>query len=369
MVEFQYQPMFPLKKDNTEYRRITDAHVSVSEFEGRKIVKVDPQALAELAEAAFTDVSFLYRTSHLQQLSDILNDPESSENDRFVALEMLKNAAISAEFVFPMCQDTGTAVIMGKKGQQVWTDGKDEKELSRGVFNAYTKNSLRYSQNAPIDMYEEKNTGCNLPAQIELQAAEGDSYDFLFIAKGGGSANKTFLYQQTKAVLNEKALIPFLTEKMKSLGTAACPPYHLAVVIGGTSAEANLKTVKLASAGYLDTLPASGNEYGHAFRVPELEAKLLEVSRELGIGAQFGGKYFCHDVRVIRMPRHGASCPVGIGVSCSADRNIRGKITGQGVFLEKLDTDPARFLPAEATLESKAVHLDLNRPMDELRRE
>ncbi|MFW5975479.1 MAG: fumarate hydratase [Desulfosalsimonas sp.] len=369
MVEFQYQPVFPLQKDNTEYRRITDAHVSVSQFEGSRIVKVAPQALAELAEAAFTDVSFLYRTSHLQQLSDILNDPESSENDKFVALEMLKNAAISAEFVFPMCQDTGTAIIMGKKGQQVWTGGKDEQELSRGVFNAYTRNNLRYSQNAPTDMYEEKNTGCNLPAQIELHAAEGETYDFLFIAKGGGSANKTFLYQQTKAVLNEKALVPFLTEKMKSLGTAACPPYHLAIVIGGTSAESNLKTVKLASAGYLDTLPTSGNEYGHAFRVPELEAKLLEVSRELGIGAQFGGKYFCHDIRVIRMPRHGASCPVGIGVSCSADRNIRGKISADGVFLEQLDTDPARFLPQEPKLETNAVHLDLNRPMSEIRQE
>lgn len=369
MVSFHYQPMFPLENDNTIFRHLTDSHVSTSEFDGQSVVKVEPEALSLLAEKAFKDVSHLYRTSHLQQLAEILKDSESSENDRFVALEMLKNAVISAEFEFPMCQDTGTAVIIGKKGQRVWTGGDDEKALSKGVFNAYTKNNLRYSQNAPITLYEEKNTGCNLPAQIELYAAEGGQYEFLFIAKGGGSANKTFLYQQTKALLNEKALIPFLTEKMKSLGTAACPPYHLAVVIGGTSAEANLKTVKLASAGYLDTLPSSGNEYGRAFRVPELEEKLLAVSRNLGIGAQFGGKHFCLDVRVIRMPRHGASCPIGIGVSCSADRNIKGKITEEGVFLEQLDTNPARFLPGEPKIESPAVNIDLNRPMDEIRRE
>ncbi|MCF8110456.1 MAG: fumarate hydratase [Desulfobacteraceae bacterium] len=369
MVAFHYQPMFPLGSDDTQYRRLSDSHVSVPEFDGQTIVRVEPEALSLLAETAFKDVSHLYRTTHLQQLAEILKDPESSENDRFVALEMLKNATISAEFEFPMCQDTGTAVIIGKKGQRIWTGRNDEKALSKGVFDAYTKNNLRYSQNAPITLYEEKNTGCNLPAQIELYAAEGGQYDFLFIAKGGGSANKTFLYQQTKAVLNEKALIPFLTEKMKSLGTAACPPYHLAVVIGGASAEANLKTVKLASAGYLDTLPASGNEYGHAFRVPELEEKLLAVSRQLGIGAQFGGKYFCLDVRVIRMPRHGASCPIGIGVSCSADRNIKGKITEEGVFIEQLDTNPARFLPGEPEIESPAVNIDLNRPMDEIRRD
>ncbi|MFP4451907.1 MAG: fumarate hydratase [Desulfobacterales bacterium] len=369
MVKFHYQPMFPTGKDNTEYRRLSDAHVSVLKFEGKPVVKVEQEALALLAETAFTEVAHLYRTSHLQQLSDILNDPESSENDKVVALELLKNAVISAEFVFPMCQDTGTAVILGKKGQQVWTGGNDEQALSKGVFDAYTKNNLRYSQNAPIDAYEEKNTGCNLPAQIELYAAQGDEYDFLFIAKGGGSANKTFLYQQTKAILNEKALLAFLTEKMKSLGTAACPPYHLAVVIGGTSAEANLKTVKLASAGYLDTLPVAGNESGHAFRVPELEEKLLAISRDLGIGAQFGGKYFCLDVRVIRMPRHGASCPIGIGVSCSADRNIKGKITEQGIFLEQLDTNPGRFMPEEPDIETPAVQIDLNRPIDEIRRE
>ncbi|MFW6052519.1 MAG: fumarate hydratase [Desulfosalsimonas sp.] len=369
MVSLHYQPVFPLGSDNTEFRHLTDSHVPVSEFDGHNVIKVEQDALSLLAETAFKDVSHLYRTSHLQQLAEILKDSESSENDRFVALEMLKNAVISAEFEFPMCQDTGTAVIIGKKGQRVWTGGDDERALSKGVFNAYTKNNLRYSQNAPITLYEEKNTACNLPAQIELYAAEGGQYEFLFIAKGGGSANKTFLYQQTKAVLNEKALIPFLTEKMKSLGTAACPPYHLAVVIGGTSAEANLKTVKLASAGYLDTLPSSGNEYGRAFRVPELEEKLLAVSRDLGIGAQFGGKYFCLDVRVIRMPRHGASCPIGIGVSCSADRNIKGKITEEGVFLEQLDTNPARFLPEEPKIESPAVNINLNRPMDEIRRE
>ncbi|MBS3755340.1 MAG: fumarate hydratase [Desulfobacterales bacterium] len=361
--------MFPIADDNTQYRRITDAHVSVSQFENQPVLKVAPEALAELARAAFTDVAHLYRTSHLQQLAEILNDPDSSENDRFVSLEMLKNAVISSEFVFPMCQDTGTAVIIGKKGQQVWTGGGDEEALSKGVFDAYTQNNLRYSQQAPLDMYIEKNTGCNLPAQIELYATEGGAYEFLFVAKGGGSANKTFLYQQSKALLNEKALIPFLTNRMKSLGTAACPPYHLAIVIGGTSAEANLKTVKLASAGYLDTLPQQGSESGHAFRDPDLESKLLVVSRDLGIGAQFGGKYFCLDVRVIRMPRHGASCPVGIGVSCSADRNIKGKITEDGVFLEQLDTDPVRFLPDTPEIETPAVHIDLNRPMDEIRAE
>lgn len=369
MVEFHYQPMFPLKDDGTVYRKLTDVHVYGAEFEGRPVVKIDPEALCLLAKQGFTDVAHLYRTSHLKQLAKILEDEQSSENDRFVALEMLKNAVISAEFVFPMCQDTGTAVILGKKGQQIWTDGNDEQALSQGVFEAYTQNNLRYSQNAPLDLYTEKNTGCNLPAQIELYATSGAEYNFLMIAKGGGSANKTYLFQETKAVLNEKALIPFLTEKMKSLGTAACPPYHLAVVIGGTSAEANLKTVKLASAGYLDTLPTSGNELGHAFRAPDLEEKLLAISRQLGLGAQFGGKYFCHDVRVIRMPRHGASCPIGIGVSCSADRNIKGRITNEGIFLEQLDTDPARFLPEGPAMESQAVHLDLNRPMEEIRAE
>jgi fumarate hydratase class I len=369
MAEFHYQPMFPLGADDTPYRKLSDAGVRVAEFEGRPVLKVAAEALSELARTAFTDVAHLYRTRHLQQLADILNDPESSDNDRFVALEMLKNAVISAEFVFPMCQDTGTAVIIGKKGEQVRTGADDEKALSKGVFDAYTQNNLRYSQNAPLDLYTEKNTGCNLPAQIELYAIQGDAYNFLMIAKGGGSANKTYLFQETKAVLNEKALVPFLTGKMKSLGTAACPPYHLGVVIGGTSAEANLKTVKLATAGYLDTLPVSGNEYGHAFRDPDMEAKLLAASQQLGLGAQFGGKYFCHDVRVIRLPRHGASCPIGIGVSCSADRNIKGKITKDGVFVEQLDTDPARFLPDAPAVDTPAVQIDLNRPMDEIRRE
>ncbi len=369
MVEFNYQPMFPLKDDGTPYRKLAGAHVSMAEFDGWPVLKVEPEALCLLAKQGFTDMAHLYRTAHLRQLAAILKDPDSSENDRFVALEMLKNAVISSEFVFPMCQDTGTAVIIGKKGQQVWTGDNDKKALSLGVFEAYTENNLRYSQNAALDLYTEKNTGCNLPAQIELYATAGRSYDFLMIAKGGGSANKTYLFQETKAVLNEKALVPFLTGKMKSLGTAACPPYHLAVAIGGTSAEANLKAVKLASAGYLDTLPASGNPYGHAFRDAAMEAKLLAISRDLGLGAQFGGKYFCHDVRVIRMPRHGASCPIGIGVSCSADRNIKGKITSEGVFIEQLDTDPARFLPEGQATETRAVNLDLNRPMEEIRRE
>ncbi len=369
IVEFHFQPMFPIGQDTTEYRQLTDRFVSTAAFEGKPMVRVAPDGLTQLAEAAFTDVAHLYRTAHLEQLAAICADPESSENDRYVALEMIKNAVIAAEFVFPMCQDTGTAVVIGKKGQQIWTGGNDEAALSEGIFNAYTKNNLRYSQQAPISVYEEKNTGCNLPAQIELYAADGDAYKFLFIAKGGGSANKTYLFQETRAILHPKTLIPYLTEKMKSLGTAACPPYHLAVVIGGTSAEANLKTVKLASAGDLDTLPASGNAYGHAFRDPNLEKELLTISRKLGFGAQFGGKYFCHDVRVIRMPRHGASCPIGIGVSCSADRNIKGKITEQGIFVEQLDTDPARFLPEPADTGTGGVRIDLNRPMAEIRSE
>ncbi len=369
MAEFKYQPMFPLADDITAYRLVSKDHVKLDSFKGCDMIRVEAEGLALLAEAAFTDVAFLYRTSHLKQLAAILDDPESSDNDRYVALEMLKNAVISADFVFPMCQDTGTAVIIGKKGQQVWTGIEDEEALSKGVFNAYTKNNLRYSQMAPLGMYEEKNTGCNLPAQIELYAVKGDAYEFLFIAKGGGSANKTFLYQESRAVLTPQTLVRFLTQKMKSLGTAACPPYHLAVVVGGTSAEANLKTVKLASAGYLDRLPVCGNESGHAFRDMRLEKQLLDISRNLGIGAQFGGRYFCLDVRVIRMPRHGASVPIGIGVSCSADRNICGKINREGIFLEQLDTDPARFLPEPKAGTEKAVRIDLNRPMDQIRRE
>ena len=367
MTEFVYEDMFPLAEDDTEYRLLTTDFVSTGLFEDQPILKVDPQGLTQLAEQAFKDVSHLLRPSHLRSLTRILDDPDSSDNDRYVALEMLKNAVISAEMVFPMCQDTGTAIVLGKKGQQVWTGGGDEKALSRGVFNAYTQTNLRYSQNAPLTMYEEVNTRCNLPAQIDLFATPGDAYRFLFIAKGGGSANKTYLYQETKAILTPGKLADFLAGKMKTLGTAACPPYHLAFVIGGTSAELNLKTVKLASAGYLDTLPTRGSETAHAFRDLELEAELLNRSREFGLGAQFGGKYFCHDVRVIRLPRHGASCPIGLGVSCSADRNIKAKITAEGIFLEQLETDPANYLPEPLDTEDKAVAVDLNRPMDEIR--
>jgi len=367
MVEFAYQEMFPLGDDKTEYRLLTKDHVSAGNFDGEEILRIEPQGLTLLAEQAFRDVSHLLRPSHLKLLSEIFNDPESSENDRYVALEMLKNAVISAEGVFPMCQDTGTAIVMGKKGQNVRTGFCDEEALSRGVFNAYTKNNLRYSQNAPLTMYEEKNTGCNLPAQIELYATEGGAYKFLFMAKGGGSGNKTYLYQETKALLNPETLMAFVKEKMKSLGTAACPPYHLAFVVGGTSAEMNLKTVKLASAKYLDELPTEGNELGHAFRDLDLEAELLKISRELGLGAQFGGKYFCLDIRVIRLPRHGASCPVGIGVSCSADRNIRGKISKNGIFLEKLDAVPVKYLPEAKGGDDDAVRIDLSQPMSEIR--
>jgi len=365
---FVYQEPFPLSGDGTEYRLLGKDHISKASFENREILKIAPEGLTHLAETAFKDVAHLLRSSHLQKLAGILEDPEASKNDRYVALEMLKNAVIAAEGVLPQCQDTGTAIVIGKKGQQVWTEGSDEEALSRGVYQAYTRNYLRYSQNAPLTMYEEKNTGCNLPAQIELYATQGDSYRFLFIAKGGGSANKTFLFQETKAVLNRDTLPAFMVSKMKALGTAACPPYHLAFVVGGTSAEATLKTVKLATAGYLDALPERGNEYGRAFRDRDLEEEVLQRSRDLGIGAQFGGKHFCLDVRIIRLPRHGASCPVGLGVSCSADRNIKGKITGEGIFLERLETDPARFLPEPRSGEDRdAVVLDLNRPMSEIR--
>src|SRR6056297_2687492 len=366
MVEFAYQPMFALGPDTTEYRCLTTEYVALDRFDGKDVLTVAPEGLEMLCEQAFTDVAHLYRTKHLEQLSKIIDDPQSSENDRYVAFEMLKNAVIASDFVFPMCQDTGTAVIIGKKGQQVWTGASDEAALSKGVFNAYTKNNLRYSQNAPLSLYEEKNTDCNLPAQIELYATEGDAYDFLFIAKGGGSANKTFLFQETKALLNPEALESFLKEKMKYLGTAACPPYHLAVVIGGTSAEANLKTVKMASAGYLDHLPGQGGAGSYAFRDRGFEDRLLELSQQLGIGAQFGGKHFCLDVRAIRMPRHGASCPVGIGVSCSADRNIKGRISREGIYLEELDRDPARFLPEPDRIASDAVDIDLDQPMAEI---
>jgi fumarate hydratase class I len=328
---------------------------------------VAPEALTLLAEQAFTDVAHLLRASHLHKLRAIVDDSEASGNDKLVAMEMLRNAVIAAQGEFPMCQDTGTAIVMGRKGQQLWTGFADEEALARGVFNAYTRNNLRYSQNAPLTMYEEQNTGCNLPAQIELYAAEGEAYQFLFIAKGGGSANKTYLYQETKAVLSPETLSAFLVAKMKTLGTAACPPYHLAFVIGGTSAEFNLKTVKLASAGYLDALPTEGNAGGRGFRDKALEDELLQQSRTLGIGAQFGGRHFCLDVRVIRLPRHGASCPIGMGVSCSADRNIKGKITAEGIFLEKLETAPSRYLPSEVPPVREAVAIDLNQPMEQIR--
>lgn len=364
---FHYQDPFPLAPDTTEYRLLSKEHVSKASFEGADILKISPEGLTLLAEAAFKDVSHLLRTSHLEKLAGILKEGEASKNDRYVALEMLKNAVIAAEGTFPMCQDTGTAIVVGKKGQQVWTAGSDEEALSRGVHGAYTNNSLRYSQMAPLSMYEEKNTACNLPAQIDLYATQGKAYHFLFVAKGGGSANKTFLFQETKAVLNRETLAPFMAAKMKTLGTAACPPYHLAFVVGGTSAETTVKTVKLATTGYLDSLPEKGNEAGRAFRDKELEQAILAMSRDLGIGAQFGGKHFCLDVRVIRLPRHGASCPIGLGVSCSADRNAKAKITEGGIFLEKLETNPSRFLPEPPWAEEEAVRLDLNRPMNEVR--
>lgn len=368
----QYEEMFPIKKDPTDYRLLTTDYLSLKSFEGKDILSVAPEALSLLAEAAFTDVAHMLRPSHLTLLSQILDDPESSENDRYVANQLLKNAVIAAEGVFPLCQDTGTAIVIGKKGRQIWTDFSseamlsDEAALSQGILKAYSKNNLRYSQNAPITMYEEKNTGNNLPAQIELYASGEDAYNFLFMAKGGGSANKTFLYQQTKAVLNPTTLLNFMKEKMKTLGTSACPPYHLAFVIGGTSAEMTLKTVKLASAGYLDHLPTAGSASGHAFRDLETEAAVMAVSRKLGIGAQFGGKYFCLDARVIRLPRHGASCPIGLGVSCSADRNIKGKITREGIFLEQLESHPAQYLKGQTALKSKAVQIDLNQPMSKI---
>ncbi|MBF0468963.1 MAG: fumarate hydratase [Desulfamplus sp.] len=367
MTEFKYKKMFPLGEDTTPYRRISEDHVKVSEFDGKKMLVVAPDALTELSRAAFKDVSHLYRPEHLEKLKHIMDDPESSDNDRYIALELLKNAVIAADKIYPMCQDTGTAIIMGKKGQQVWTGTDDEEALSKGVFDAYTQNYLRYSQNAPLTMYKEKNTRNNLPAQVELYATEGDEYHFLFMAKGGGSANKTFLYQMTKAVLNsEDILLDFMTEKMKSLGTAACPPYYIAFVIGGTSAEANLKAVKLASARYLDSLPAEGDDTAHAFRDRQIEAKVMARAEKLGLGAQFGGKHFALDVRVIRMPRHGASCPVGIGVSCSADRQIKGKITEDGIFLEQLEENPAKYLPAKEPEMAEPARVDLNRPMHEI---
>jgi fumarate hydratase class I len=373
MPEFAYGDLLPTGPDETPYRLLTTAGVSTREAFGRTFVQVEPEALRLLTETAMHDIAHLLRPTHLRQLRNILDDPEASPNDRFVALDLLRNANIAAGGVLPMCQDTGTAIIMGKRGQQVLTTGQDEAHIARGVYDAYTRLNLRYSQLAPLTMWDERNTGSNLPAQIELYATEGDAYKFLFMAKGGGSANKSFLYQETKAVLNPTAMLRFLEEKIRSLGTAACPPYHLAIVIGGTSAEYALKTAKYASAHYLDTLPKQGSPLGQGFRDLELEADVLELTRQLGIGAQFGGKYFCHDVRVVRLPRHGASCPVAIAVSCSADRQALGKITAEGVFLEALETDPGRFLPdtTDADLDgaSEVVRVDLNRPMAEIRAE
>ncbi len=368
---FFHQETFELGEDDTDYRRLTSEHVAVESFGDTEILRVAPEALTLLANQAFHDINFFLRPKHLHQVAAILDDPEASENDRMVALTMLKNADIASAGLLPFCQDTGTAIIMGKKGQSVWTGGGDEAALSRGVYQAYTENNLRYSQNAPLDMFTEKNTGTNLPAQIDLYATDGDAYKFLFIAKGGGSANKSFLYQETRAILNSKSLVPFLTEKMLSLGTAACPPYHLTFVIGGTSAEATMKHVKLASTKYYDHLPTTGNEHGRAFRDVALEAEMLEVARNCGIGAQFGGKYFALDVRVIRLPRHGASLPVGIGVSCSADRQAKGKITRDGVFIEQLETHPLQYIPEELRhrRDTDAVRIDLNKPMDEIRAE
>ncbi|WYJ06802.1 fumarate hydratase [Opitutia bacterium KCR 482] len=366
---FEYQKMFPLGKDDTKYRLLTKDYVSTVDFNGEKILKIDPEGLALLARSAMRDVSFFLRPAHLELVAKILKDPEASDNDKSVALTMLRNAEVAAMGKLPFCQDTGTATIVAKKGQRVWTGVEDEEYLSKGVYDCYTQENLRYSQNAPLTMWDEVNTKCNLPAQIDIYATNSDSYNFLFVAKGGGSANKTYLYQETKAILTPERLIPFMIEKMKGLGTAACPPYHIAWVIGGTSAEANLKNVKLASVKYLDNLPTKGNKLGHAFRDVELEKRLLEETRKLGIGAQFGGANFALDVRVIRMPRHGASCPIGLGVSCSADRNMKAKIDKDGIWLEQLETDPAKYIPAEyksVNTADGAVAIDLNRPMKEI---
>lgn len=369
MAEFHYQELLPLGQDDTKYRKLTGDHVSVGTYKGKEILEVAPEGLTLLAREAMRDIAHLLRTAHLEQLASILKDPEASDNDRFVALDLLKNAVIAAEGVLPSCQDTGTAVVFAKKGQQVWSEGSDEEALSRGIFETYTETNLRYSQVSPLGMFEEKNTGTNLPAQIDILATGGDEYKFLFLAKGGGSANKTYLYQETKALLTPEALERFVAEKLKSIGTSACPPYHLALVVGGTSAETVLKVTKLASTKYLDHLPTTGNEHGRAFRDLETEALVLKLAQQTGVGAQFGGKYFAHDVRVIRMPRHGASCPVGLGVSCSADRNIKAKITRDGIFLEELDRSPARFLPGPSGTadQDDAVRIDLNRPMTEIR--
>ena len=365
---FHYQEPFPLGPDTTEYQLLTKDYVKVENWNGHEMLVVDPEALTILSNAASHNNSFMLRREHNQMVAKILSDPEASENDKFVALTMLRNAEVAAKGVLPFCQDTGTAIVAAYKGQQVWTGCNDEEKISLGIYKTYTENNLRYSQNAPLNMYDEVNTGCNLPAQIEIHAEEGDEYKFLFVAKGGGSANKTYLYQETKAILNPKTLVPFLIEKMKTLGTAACPPYHIAFVIGGTSAEANLAAVKKASVKYYDNLPTEGNEYGRAFRDIELEKELTEAAHNLGLGAQFGGKYFAHDIRVIRLPRHGASCPVGMGVSCSADRNVKAKINREGLWIEKLDEFPGELIPVEMRNagDGEVVSIDLNRPMAEV---
>jgi fumarate hydratase class I len=369
MSDFQFQEMLPLAGDDTPYRLLTTDGVSTFEAAGQTFLKVEPRVLTELTSEAMRDIAHWLRPGHLAQLGHILDDPDASDNDRFVALDLLKNANIAASGVLPMCQDTGTAIVMAKKGQNVFTGGGDEEAIARGVFERYRESNLRYSQLAPLSTYEEKNTGTNLPAQIEIYATDGDAYHLLFMAKGGGSANKTYLYQETKALLNPESLLAFVEEKLSSLGTAACPPYHLAVVVGGTSAEYTLKVAKLASAHYLETLPTEGNHLGHAIRDPELEQQILKIAQNSGIGAQFGGKYFCHDVRAIRLPRHGASCPVGIAVSCSADRQALAKITTEGVFLEQLETDPAQYLPDTSSddLATAVVSIDLNQSMSEVR--
>ena len=367
--EFKYAPMFQTDKDDTQYYLLSKEGVSVSEFEGKPVLKVAPEALTLLARQAFRDVNFLLRRAHNEQVASILHDSEASDNDKYVALTFLRNAETACKGQLPFCQDTGTAIIHGEKGQQVWTGFCDEEALSRGVYETYTQENLRYSQNAPLNMYDEVNTRCNLPAQIDLEATEGDEYKFLCVVKGGGSANKTYFYQETKArIQNPGTLVPFLVEKMKTLGTAACPPYHIAFVIGGTSAEKNLLTVKLASTHYYDNLPTTGDETGRAFRDIELEKQLLDEAHKIGLGAQFGGKYFAHDVRVVRLPRHGASCPIGLGVSCSADRNIKAKINRDGIWIEKLDDNPTELIPEELRRagEGNAVKVDLNQPMADI---
>jgi len=372
MAEFEFTEILPLGKDTTPYRKISSEGVSTFETSEGTFLKVTPEAITQLTQEGMREIAHYLRPGHLQQLRNILDDPEASDNDKFVALDLLKNAAISAGGILPMCQDTGTAIIKAKKGQFVFTGGGDEEAIARGVYNTYLTSNLRYSQMAPLTMYEETNTGNNLPAEIKINATDGDEYKFLFLAKGGGSANKSYLFQETKALLNDKALFPWLFEKMKTLGTAACPPYHLAIVIGGTSAEQAVETAKLASARYLDSLPTTGSNLGHGFRDLDMEDRILRLSQETGIGAQFGGKYFCHDVRVIRLPRHGASCPVAMAVSCSADRQMLGKITKDGLFLEQLETDPAQFLPDithDDLEDSPVIAIDLSRPMAEIRAE